>query len=126
MRKSRTHAREHRNHKKRQGRGRAGALQMWCSILEPIWNPKNKKPSVIFPKPLIFWCLQGDSNSRPTDYKLVTLPVEMVHLPFSKGKVSIKAAMNAAISYFPLTLISSNTGIAYCFNLLLFGCGGRI
>jgi len=47
------------------------------------------------------WCRHQDSNTGPDEHKLVILPVAMVHLPFSKSKVSIKAAMNAAILYFP-------------------------
>ena len=59
------------------GRNRVHALQMWCSILEPIWNPKNKRLSVIFAKPLILWCPHTDSNRGPTDYKSVALPAEL-------------------------------------------------
>ena len=40
-------------------------------ILEPIWNPKNKRLSMFFAKPLILWCPHTDSNRGPTDYKSV-------------------------------------------------------
>lgn len=48
--------------------------------------------------------------------RLVRLRIKYFIYHFSVGKVSIKAAINLAISYFPLALIFSNTSIAYCFN----------
>ena len=59
------------------GRTRVRELQIRYFILEPIWNPKNKRPSVIFAKPLILWCPHTDSNRGPTDYKSVALPAEL-------------------------------------------------
>ena len=47
------------------------------TILEPIWNPKNERPSVVFAKPLILWRPHTDSNRGPSDYKSVALPTEL-------------------------------------------------